>query len=74
MSVKLLTVINVGSIIIDLLPISFLHSAGTGDKRDYNGLVHQLFMDFKKAYDTVKREVLYNILLEFGVPKKLVSN
>jgi hypothetical protein len=34
--------------------------------------VHQLFIDFKKAYDSVKREVLYNILLEFGVPKKIV--
>jgi hypothetical protein len=34
--------------------------------------VHQLFIDFKKAYDSVKREVLYNIQLEFGVPKKLV--
>jgi hypothetical protein len=30
--------------------------------------VHQLFVDFKKAYDSVKREVL----LEFGIPKKLV--
>jgi hypothetical protein len=29
-------------------------------------------MDFKKAHDSVKREVLYNILLEFGIPKKLV--
>jgi hypothetical protein len=34
--------------------------------------VHQLFIDFKKAYDSVKREVLYNILFEFGIPKKLV--
>jgi hypothetical protein len=34
--------------------------------------VHQLFVDFKKAYDSVKREVLYNILPEFGIPKKLV--
>jgi hypothetical protein len=36
-------------------------------------MVHQLFIDFKKAYDSVKREVLYNILLEFGIPKKLIK-
>jgi hypothetical protein len=34
-------------------------------------MVYQLFIDFKKAFDSVKRGVLYNILLEFG-PKKLV--
>jgi hypothetical protein len=34
--------------------------------------VHQLFIDLKKAHDSVKREVLYNILTEFGVPIKLV--
>jgi hypothetical protein len=34
---------------------------------------HQVFIDFKKAYDSVKRQVLYNILLEFSIPKKLVS-
>jgi hypothetical protein len=33
--------------------------------------VHQLFIDFKKAYDSVRREALYNILVEFGIPKKL---
>jgi hypothetical protein len=38
-----------------------------------NGTVHQLFIDFKKAYDSVRREVLYNILIEFGIPRKLVS-
>jgi hypothetical protein len=40
-------------------------------KWEYNGTVHQLFVDFKKAYDLIKREVLYNILLEIGIPKKL---
>jgi hypothetical protein len=34
-------------------------------------MVHQLFSDFKKTYDSIKREVLYNVLLEFGIPKKL---
>jgi hypothetical protein len=42
-------------------------------KWECNGTVHQLFIDFKKAYDSVKREFLYNILLEFCIPKKLVS-
>jgi hypothetical protein len=39
---------------------------------EYNETVHQLFIDFKKAYDSVRREVLYNILIEFGIPMKLV--
>jgi len=34
--------------------------------------VHQIFIDLKKAYDSVKREVLYNILLQFGTPKNVV--
>jgi hypothetical protein len=36
-------------------------------------IVHQLFIDFKIAYDSVRREVLYNILIEFGVPIKLAG-
>ena len=31
-----------------------------------------LFIDFKKAYDSVTREALYNILIEFVIPKELV--
>ncbi|KAJ4438760.1 hypothetical protein ANN_14711 [Periplaneta americana] len=44
----------------------------SSDQNPYKGTVHQLFIDFKKAYDSVKREVLYDILIEFGIPKKLV--
>jgi len=35
--------------------------------------VHQLFIDFKKAYDSFRREALYNIYIEFGISMKLVS-
>jgi hypothetical protein len=45
---------------------------GGGGEGEYNKTVHQLFIDFTKAYDSVRREVLYNILVEFGVPIKLV--
>ena len=38
----------------------------------YNEAVHQLFIDFKKAYESVRREVLYNIHMEFGIPMKMV--
>ena len=41
-------------------------------KWEYNEAVHQLSVDFKKAYDSVRREVLYNILIEFWIPRKLV--
>ena len=41
-------------------------------QQEYNEGVHQLFIDFKKAYDSVRREVLYNIPIEFCIPMKLV--
>ena len=41
-------------------------------KLEDNEAVHQLFIDFKKAYDSVRREALYNILIKCGIPKKLV--
>ena len=34
--------------------------------------MHLLFIDFKKPYDAVRREVLNNIPIEFGIPMKLV--
>ena len=41
-------------------------------KWEYNEPVHQLFIDFKQAYDSVEREVLYKILIEFGIPREFV--
>jgi hypothetical protein len=42
------------------------------EKLEYNEAVHQLFIYIKKASDSVRGEVLYNIITEFGVPMKLV--
>jgi len=41
-------------------------------KWEHNEAVHQMFKDFEKAYDSVRRGVLYNILFEFGIAMKLV--
>ena len=35
--------------------------------------MRQLFIDFKKAYDSARTEVLYNILIQFGIPMNLVQ-
>ena len=34
--------------------------------------MHQLYIDVKKAYDSITRDVLYNNLIEFGVQMNLV--
>jgi len=41
-------------------------------KWEYNGTVHQLIIHFEKAHDSVMSEVLYNILIQFCIPMKLV--
>jgi hypothetical protein len=41
-------------------------------KWQHNETVRQLFIQFKKAYDSVRREASYSILVGFGVTMKLV--
>jgi len=38
-------------------------------KWEYISAVHQLFIDFKKTYDSDKREELYNTVTEFDILK-----
>jgi hypothetical protein len=71
---KLLGIISVDSIVNSSIIDKIFYIWRILEKKwEYNGMVHQLFIDFKKAYDSIKREVLYNILLEFGTPKKPVG-
>jgi hypothetical protein len=69
---KLLGIISVGFDVTDQLLIRSFAFVGCWNSLQYNETVHQLFVDFKKAYDSARRAVLYNILIEFGVPLKLV--
>jgi hypothetical protein len=41
-------------------------------KYDYSEAVHWLFIDFKKAYDSVMMEAFYHTLIDFGMPMKMV--
>jgi hypothetical protein len=33
---------------------------------------HQIFTDFQKAYDSIRRDKLYAIMAHFGIPDKLI--
>jgi hypothetical protein len=60
---KILLIISVGfDITVQLLIIK--------DGSTMGQYISYSFIDLKKPYDSVRREVLYNILIEFGVPMK----
>jgi hypothetical protein len=62
---KLLGIISVGFDITNhLLISSFAFIRYWRKNGEYNETVYQLFADFKKASDSVWREVLYNNLIE----------
>jgi len=69
---KLSGIINVALDATGRLLIIYSAFAKYLKKSEYNEEVHQLFIDLKKAYVSVRREVLCKILIEFGIPKKLV--
>jgi hypothetical protein len=75
---KLLGNISVGFNLTDQLPIRFSAFVRYWRKNwEYNETVHQLFIDFKKAYDSVSLEkedtllpLLFNIALEYAIIKE----
>jgi len=40
---------------------------------EYNQSVRHLFIDFRKAYDSVHREALWKCMKEFKIPTKLIN-
>jgi hypothetical protein len=67
MSMKLLGVISGGSVVMDLLPIRF-YAFGSFYRKNGNKMGECI----SYLYDSDKREVLYIILVEFDIPKKLM--
>jgi hypothetical protein len=40
---------------------------------EFNVDMHQLFIDYKQAYDSINQQQMYKIMKEFGIPKKLIN-
>jgi len=40
---------------------------------EYNINLHNIFIDFSQAFDTVNRVVIYNSLIKHNVPDKLIK-
>jgi len=40
---------------------------------EYNQSVHYLFIDFQKAYDSIRRDMLWKCMEEFKILKKLIN-
>jgi hypothetical protein len=74
MQMKLFGITNVDSDVTDQQLIKFSISGRNWKKeKEYNGTIHQLFLDFKKSYDSISKEVLYNVLIAFEILRKLAG-
>jgi hypothetical protein len=43
------------------------------EKREYNLETRLLFLDYEKAFDSVQRQILFNILEARNIPDKLLQ-
>ena len=41
--------------------------------QEYNIVLHELFVDFKQAYDSIGRQQLFTVMGEFRIPVKLIN-
>jgi len=64
-----LRIITVDSYVTGQLLITYSAFVKNSRKKwEYYEAVHQLFIDFKRAYDSVRTEFLYNILISLESP------
>jgi hypothetical protein len=40
---------------------------------EHNVEIKQIFVDFQKAYDSIRRDKLYAIMAHIGIPGKLIK-
>jgi hypothetical protein len=65
--------ISLGIISVDFdYWLDFLLSAYIPEKKSECNKTEYLFVDFKVAYDVVRRDVMYTILTEFGITMKFI--
>jgi hypothetical protein len=69
---KLLGIISVDFDIINQLLIRYSAFVRYWRKNGSTIRLYQLFTDFKTANDSVRREVMHNIIIEFGIMMKIV--
>jgi hypothetical protein len=69
MQMKSLGIINVNLNITDQLMTMYATFDILSKKWEYNGPVHQLYIDLYEAYDSVGREVLCSVLTKTGNPQ-----
>jgi hypothetical protein len=62
-----LRIFSVDFSVFDHLIIKFSEFSDTEEKSEYNGIVHQLFIDIRKAYDSVVKGIfcMYSLNLVF---------
>jgi hypothetical protein len=68
---KLLRITRVDFDVIDQRLIKFSIFGRHYEKLRSNVIVHQIFINFKQTYDSVRRKVFHNISIGFGISRRV---